>query len=61
MTTSKIVAEKFGLSPLAITPANRWQTVAQFWVPGVPKPGGSKKGFVNRHTGRVNKGVRTRD
>ena len=24
-----------------------------FWVPGIPKPGGSKRGFVNRKTGRV--------
>lgn len=25
----------------------------QFFVPGIPKPGGSKKGFFNKHTGRV--------
>ncbi len=25
----------------------------QFFVPGIPKPGGSKKGFVNPKTGRV--------
>lgn len=24
-----------------------------FWVPGIPQPGGSKRGFVNRNTGRV--------
>jgi Holliday junction resolvase RusA-like endonuclease len=24
-----------------------------FWVPGVPQPGGSKKGFVNPRNGRV--------
>jgi Holliday junction resolvase RusA-like endonuclease len=25
----------------------------QFWVPGIPQPGGSKKGFVNPSTKRV--------
>lgn len=25
----------------------------EFFVPGIPAPGGSKKGFVNVHTGRV--------
>jgi Holliday junction resolvase RusA-like endonuclease len=24
-----------------------------FWVPGIPQPGGSKRAFVNRKTGRV--------
>ena len=24
-----------------------------FWVPGIPKPAGSKRGFVNRKTGGV--------
>ncbi len=25
----------------------------EFFVPGIPQPGGSKKGFLNRRTGRV--------
>lgn len=25
-----------------------------FWVPGIPRPGGSKTAFVNKHTGRAN-------
>ena len=25
----------------------------RFFVPGLPQPGGSKRGFVHRHTGRV--------
>jgi Holliday junction resolvase RusA-like endonuclease len=25
----------------------------RLWIPGIPAPGGSKKVFVNRHTGRV--------
>lgn len=28
--------------------------VVEFFVPGLPIPGGSKKAFVNRHTGRAN-------
>lgn len=24
-----------------------------FWVPGTPRPQGSKRGFVNKHTGKV--------
>jgi Holliday junction resolvase RusA-like endonuclease len=27
--------------------------VLRFFVPGIPRPGGSKRGFVNRKTGRV--------
>lgn len=25
----------------------------ELWVPGIPAPGGSKRAFLNRHTGRV--------
>ena len=25
----------------------------RFFVPGIPQPGGSKRGFIHRHTGRV--------
>ena len=28
--------------------------ILTFFVPGIPKPGGSKRGFLNRATGRVN-------
>src|SRR5574343_627316 len=29
------------------------QLIAKFTVPGLPRPGGSKKAFFNRHTGRA--------
>ena len=29
------------------------QLVAEFWVPGVPQPGGSKKAFMNPRTKRI--------
>lgn len=25
----------------------------QFFVPGIPRPGGSKRAFLNKHTGRI--------
>lgn len=27
--------------------------MVQFWVPGIPKPGGSKRAFFNKNTGRA--------
>jgi len=42
-----------GTEAISITPPPQHSKIIQFFVPGIPRPGGSKKGFYNPKLGRV--------